>query len=772
MPRGTGEGRAGFRAPAAVACGRGAVRPTRREPIESPIVRPRIGRSPRPFEAGGRAFTLRRDAYGVMHAAAADDLALAAACGFAHAHDRALQMLLVRAVGQGRLCELLDDSPPSLAIDLFMRKNLFAACSTEEAGSLVGRARDFAEAYAAGVNARLAGGIPWELRLLGLPKEPWTAADTLLTLRLMSFVGLAQAQGDVEVVLLQALRAGVDRDKLTRLFRPLLDGLDGALQSAIRALRHVPSLVPALPAVPALRASNSVAVAGRLSASGAALYASDPHLEVNRLPAIWYEVVGELPGGDFRIGATVPGVPGLVMGRSRAVAGGFTYGFADTIDLVIEEVRDGRYRRGAEWIPLRERRETLKRKKGAPVEVAVFETDAGPIETPEGATRVDDGLWLARAWSCRRDGGAASLEGILDLWAAPDVEGAAEAASHVAIPANWLFSGRDGRIVAQQSGLLPRRRREAGLLPLRGWEPGDLWDGTLPPSALARVVDPPEGILATANDAGHGGWAPVGVALSMGSDRADRLRELAAEKLSKGHRLCAADLGGMQADLVSGQARRLLAALDPFLPDLPAVRALRAWDRRYEASSKGAVLFERLYAALCDELFGAGLFGGEAWRALRDTTLVHSFYFRLFDDVLAREEGPAWFGAEGKEAFTARVAREALGGLDPASVPAWGVGRRVFMRHLLFGGKLAPFLGFDRGPIEIQGGRATVVQGQLLTLAGRESSFCPSWRFVADLASDVAETALAGGPSDRRFSRWYATDVPRWLAFERKTLSP
>ncbi|MCL4810739.1 MAG: penicillin acylase family protein, partial [Thermoanaerobaculia bacterium] len=163
--------------------------------------------------------------------------------------------------------------------------------------------------------------------------------------------------------------------------------------------------------------------------SGAGLYASDPHLEVNRLPAIWYEVVGTLPGGDFRTGVTVPGVPGLVMGRTRAIAAGFTYGFADTIDFVIEEVRDGRYRRGNEWRPLGERRETVRRKKAPAVEVALFETEAGVLELPDGATRVEDGLWLARSWTCRREGGAASLEAILDLWAAPDVERAAEAAS-------------------------------------------------------------------------------------------------------------------------------------------------------------------------------------------------------------------------------------------------------------------------------------------------------------------------------------------------------
>jgi penicillin amidase len=735
-------------------------------------MRPHVGRRALSFEAGGRAFTLRRDEHGVMHAAGADDLALAAAYGYAHAHDRALQMLLVRVIGRGRLAELLDDSPASLAVDLFMRKNLFAAASVEEAARLDGRARKLAEAYAAGVNARLGRGGPWELRLLGVPVEPWAPADTLLTLRLMSFVGLAQAQGDTETVILQALRSGVDRDKLARLFRPYLEGLDDALFEAIRAVRHVPAFVPGLPPLPGLRASNNVAVAGRFSASGAGLYASDPHLEVNRLPAIWYEVVGTLPGGDFRTGVTVPGVPGLVMGRTRAIAGGFTYGFADTIDFVIEEVKDGRCRRGDAWHPLSGRSETIRRKKAPAVEVALFETDAGVLELPDGATRVEDGLWLARSWTCRREGGAASLEAILDLWAAPDVERAAEAASRIAIPANWLFSGKDGRIAAQQSGLLPRRRRETGLLPLRGWERADLPDGTIPPAGLSRLLDPPEGLLVTANDPGHGEWKPVGVTLSMGSDRADRLRELLAERRAAGHALTAADLGAMQADLVSGQARRILSALDSALPDLPAVRVLRAWDRRYDAASRGAVVFERLYSALCEELFGDRLFGAEAWHALRDASLVHPFYFRLFDDVLVREDGAAWFGEEGKDAFVARVARAALEGVDAASLQAWGETRRLFLRHLLLGGKLPPALGFDRGPFPLVGGRATVVQGQLLHLAGRESAFCPSWRFVTDLATAAAETALAGGPSDRRFSRWYATDVARWLAFERKTLEP
>ena len=36
------------------------------------------------------------------------------------------------------------------------------------------------------------------------------------------------------------------------------------------------------------------------------LMASDPHLEINRLPAIWYEVVIHKPDHDFIAGISVP----------------------------------------------------------------------------------------------------------------------------------------------------------------------------------------------------------------------------------------------------------------------------------------------------------------------------------------------------------------------------------------------------------------------------------------------------------------------------------
>ncbi len=92
------------------------------------------------------------------------------------------------------------------------------------------------------------------------------------------------------------------------------------------------------------------------------------------------------------------------------------------------------------------------------------------------------------------------------------------------------------------------------------------------------------------------------------------------------------------------------------------------------------------------------------------------------------------------------------------------------LRHLVFGGLLPRAFGLDRGPITLQGGRATVHQGQLLRDRGREIAHGPSYRFVTDLAADALHSTLPGGPSDRPFSRWYASDLADWGRGTYKTL--
>lgn len=709
----------------------------------------------------GHRVAIGRTTGGVVRIEAADELGYAAAVGYAHAMDRPLQLWLTRLIGQGRLAECLKDDPATLAIDVVMRKLGFRHRAREDAGTLAPELRLALDAYAAGVNAGLAAhGVPFELKLVKYRPEPWIAADCLMIGMLMGYIGLAQTQQDIEKFILQAIQGGVDLAKLKALFVPHLDDLSEARLVAIRKLKIAEAIAPdALTLFPGLRASNNWAVAPARSASGKAVYCSDPHLEVNRLPAVWCEIVARV-GEGWRIGITVPGAPSMVMGRTDRVAFGLTYGFMDQIDYFIEEVRGGACRRGDDFEPAFSRVESIYRKGGGKTEIEVHASRHGTIEHGDG--RLADGFYLARAWSGESGGAAATFAALQELARARNVDEARKAASKASISANWIMADADGRIAYQQSGWAPRRRA-SGLVPMLGWDAADDWRGRLDPSELHAVIDPPEGFVATANDP----RGKAGVNLAMGSARLERIEALIQAK----DKLEVADMRALQGDVLSLQAEAWLRHFLPLMPEGPCKAALAAWDRRYDPASKGAVLFERFYEALLEETMGKLVFGQEAWRTLwRETCLPHT-YFDLFDRALFSDE-PLWYGSGGKTAVVAAAAQRAFDGVNPETAPSWGERRQFKFTNVFFNGALPGFMGFDRGPFAMPGGRATIAQGQLFKSYGRQTSFAPSWRMIADFAEDAVETALPGGPSDRRFSEHYASGIADWLAVATKRLAP
>ena len=514
--------------------------------------------------------------------------------GFAHASDRIAQMTLVRLIGQGRLCECLSDTEDSLAIDIFLRRQGFSQLAREEVERLAPETRELVVAYSAGVNEFLqSGSLPWGLRLAGCRPEPWEPADSLITVLMMSYVGLAQTQQDLEKCLIQLIHDGCDLEKLKRLYAPHLDAVDDELVDLIRGLSIVEPLVPPLPAiVPRVTSSNAWAVAPQRSATGSALQCNDPHLECARLPAIWYEVVMKLPD-DYQIGITMPGVPGLIMGRNRNLSAGFTYGFMDMIDYFIEECRGERYQREEGDRPFRVRRETIRRRKNPSVEIRVLENEHGLLECDPRADSLPDGRYLVRAFSSTLGGTARSLD-VLARW--PRAQSVAEAQQIVreaSISCNWVLADRHGNIGYQQSGLLPARKH-SGLHPVPGWKREFAWTGIVPGDQLASEFNPPDGIICSANDDRQKPGAPLAITLSQGPYRSHRIRELLEG--SRAHTL--EGMRAMQADLVSVQARRFMEVLRPLLPDSRAGRILAEWDLRYDAESVGATLFEAFYARL------------------------------------------------------------------------------------------------------------------------------------------------------------------------------
>ncbi|MBD3872280.1 MAG: penicillin acylase family protein [Acidobacteria bacterium] len=723
----------------------------------------------RSIDINGARVELSRTSDGVMRLRADDDLGLARGLGFAHAHDRMVQMMVVRLAGQGRLCECLMSDDDALAIDVFMRGMGLRREAEKEVGRLGAGARLLAEAYAEGVNSYLqAKRRPLELALVRYRPEPWTVADTLLTIKLMSYFGLAQSQQDMEKYLIQALGAGVPAVRLKKLVAPHLDGLDDGVVEKLGELRFVQPLLPEsvrfLTSTPTVMASNNWAVAGSRTSSGMPIQCNDPHLECNRLPAVWYETVMHTRD-DYRLGATMPGIPGLIMGRTGRLSFGFTYGFMDMVDYFLEDCRDGACRRGDDYLPFEVRTETIRRKGEEPVRITVRENDLGVLEADPLAAELSDGFYLTRAWSAHRGGAARSLEALSRLADAKTVPEAQVVVREVTISCNWLLADREGNIGYQQSGLLPDRRH-SGLYPVPAWDERWHWRGLVPSERLHSVLNPSEGFLATANDDHNPPGGPLVINLPMGAYRADRILGLLSDNTS----CTLEDMEQIQNDLYSLQAERFMEILRPLLPPTFAGRMLAGWDLRYDAASRGATLFETVYHALLREVFGRGLFGEAAWEATVASTAILADYYHLFDNILLGDD-PSWFGMEGRQRLFSRVLEEILTDVDLDAITPWGRRQQMVMKNIFFEGRLPLWLGFDHGPIELQGNRATVVQGGVFTSHNRQTTFTPSWRFITDLGDDSARTALAGGPSGRRFSRWYTTDIKRWLEGRYKTLT-
>jgi len=460
------------------------------------------------------------------------------------------------------------------------------------------------------------------------------------------------------------------------------------------------------------------------------------------------------------MGATMPGFPGILTGRTRSIAWGVTYAFIDAIDSWVEKCKDGCYYReeANQWIPFSQRREIILRKKNPHQEVIFFENDHGVLDgNPE-----TEGYYLTTRWSADKSG-AVSLDRYLHMWHVTTVTEAMDTLGRQESAWSFVFADTNGDIGFQMSGLMPvRRENVSGLVPLPGWDKANDWQGFVSHEDLPRALNPEQGFFATANHDLNAFGKVEPINMPMGSYRADRINDLLLQRDD----FVTENMFEMHFDLFSRQAEAYMAILKPLLPDTEQGRILGEWNFCYDRDSQGAFLFEAFYQKLISETFGKNGFGKNVCQHLSNETGVFIDFYQNFDRVLLSENS-VWFDGENRESLYKRTAHKAL----DISMETWGRSRKFMMRHLVFGRKLPAFLGFDRGPITGIGGRATIHQGQIYRSDNRNTTFFPSYRIVSDLSNDDCRSNMAGGPSDRRFSKWYVSDLENWQKGEYKTLS-
>ncbi|HKD36572.1 MAG TPA: penicillin acylase family protein, partial [Pirellulales bacterium] len=727
--------------------------------------------------------------------------------------DRPTQLLFARAIASGRSAELIRDRAELVETDRFFRQAGLFVRVEEESRALDPIVLGDVSAYCDGVNDGVRdAGRTLPMWATGFRPSPWDVQSVLLIGNLLSYGGLAIGQQQNERLILELIQAGVDDDLLRELFSPQLDHADFELLLRVRISSQLSDeALELITDLPRLAGSNAWAVAPSRSATGTALLASDPHLEINRLPAIWYEAVLRW-GKHYVLGATLPGCPLFAVARTERLAWGVTYMKGDTSDYFIEDCRSGgatgwQYRRGESWHDFQLREETILHKGGAAETLRVYSNPQGTLDvTPEPT---GPGLYLSTAWTGNDRGSGRSMATWVQVIGCPNVAEAMDLVRECAQPTLcWVLADRDGHIGLQGCGWFPKRRQgNEGLLPVPAWDERNHWQGRLPTTLLPRIYDPPEGFVATANENINAPNGPEFVTLPLPAHRKRRI----VERLSQLPKATVTDMQLLQYDVVSLQARRLLEIFLPALDIAPHSETahpsaspsplkgegwgegekspkdsvppsffstlktrLSTWDCSYHAGSLEATLFARLYRNVLLEIFGEAPNrnggGGIGWRRmlyLSSRAGFSTMVLTVIDRLLERETSLWWRGRDKNELIRRAAARLA----NEPDLP-WGEMNAFHFANRFFPGeRMGRVLGFHSRKMPMPGCYATPFQGHLLTTAKRETSFAPSYHFVTDLGTDEAWTNLPGGPSESRFSPFYKNEIIRWQSGIYKRLS-
>jgi penicillin G amidase len=428
--------------------------------------------------------------------------------GYSVATDRLWQAELYRRQARGTLSEIFGSS--QLSTDVLMRTLGYSEQELQAAyDALDLDTRTVLTGYADGFNRRIAevtqdpSKLPFEFWALSsvlhtqFVPAPWKVTDLLCWLAALqhNFDGEGSGTGELDnAVLLQTLASSFPADAINMFndlrwlddpqavtYIPRSSPSPAAGASGVAALPSIAATASKLPdlrdaasridgrfsqAVDNLKRINAYVklgsygwvVSGKKTASGHPIIYSGPQMGNSYAPSIVTE--GSIVGGGLVIsGMTVPGIAGIIIGRTPHHAWAMQTGHAHTVDFYLDPPSAATLNRV----------ETIKVAGGSPVTLPIYRTPHGPIVDPMPFDPNPASGYLV-SWKYSQWGTElADLKAFLDLTRVQSVDGFAQAIEKFACSFHFEYADRDGNIAYWLSGFDPVRAAGSDpRLPLRG----------------------------------------------------------------------------------------------------------------------------------------------------------------------------------------------------------------------------------------------------------------------------------------------------------------
>ena len=586
--------------------------------------------------------TITRDGFGIPHVQAESEHDAYFGQGFATAQDRLWHMDYDRARAYGRWAELI--GPGGVDHDLMMRRFQIRASVGRDWPALSEEARSMFEAYAAGVNAFMESSdtLPVEYALIGAEPEPWIPQDCLAVFKVRHimmgvFEGktwrarLVNEFGPERAISLLRGYGNEWRDRVKSIwgderassFSSQLVIVPPGAESESDIVEGIDQLENGLAAIDWLKdddsGSNNWAVHGSRTASGKPLVAGDPHRGLDT-PNVYYQNHVACPDFDV-IGLSFPGCPGFPhFGHNEHVAWCVTHAGADYQDLYVENLRGSEegpeYEFRGEWHLATVSEESISVRGDDDVGLAVVSTGHGPIIAESG----DGTKGLAFRYTATA-GPNLGFECLRRMLHSRNIDEIDESMRDWVDPCNnFVFADVHGDIGYLNRGQVPIRSMANAWLPVAGWTGDHEWEGAIPFEELARIRNPEDGLIVTANNRIVGDDYPHYISLSFAPDH--RARRI-LDRLSDLRNATVEDMASIHSDVVSIPAR----VYSKFLANLSAegmsqiedacIEHLKAWDGSMDRDLVAPTIysairseihgryFSRLFGVLADDALGA-----------------------------------------------------------------------------------------------------------------------------------------------------------------------
>ncbi|MBP1703804.1 MAG: Acyl-homoserine-lactone acylase [Chloroflexi bacterium] len=756
-----------------------------------------------------------RDEFGVPHIFATTQHDLFFAQGYVHAQDRFWQMDFWRHIGSGRLSEMFGES--QLETDRFLRTLGWARLAQEEVKTTDPETLKTLQDYAAGVNAYLGEHTGSDLSLeyavlkllnSGYQPEPWQPLHTTTWAKVMAWDLGGNMNREIQLAVLSKTFTQAQLDELfppypsdhpyivpgftlgsqpqndRSVSQPIPD-LTGLFQ---RVARQAALLDPVLGPRTAEIGSNNWVVSGDLTASGKPLLANDPHLGI-QMPSIWYEVglhcVNKGPDCPYDVtGFSFAGAPGVIIGHNDRIAWGLTNVGPDVQDLFIEKINPdnpNQYEVNGQWVDMQLVKETIQVAGGEPQELTVRYTRHGPIVSDTYADLEDFGqkaggdipenYAVALRWTALEVNHM--FRAVIGFDRAQNWDEFREAARSFTVPSqNLVYADVDGNIGYQTPGNIPIRAQGDGRLPVPGWTDEYEWQGYIPFEELPNTFNPPQGYVATANNAVVDSSYPYFINYYWDYGfRAKRIVELI--EVGAG----SIDIPYMQS--IQGDAKDLNAELlVPILLQIPldderlsdARAILQDWDYFNTLDSAPGALYNLFWKNLLVETLHDDL-PEDYWPG--GGTLAFEFFRQQVD-----QPDSYWWDNQGtpevenrdqifSRAFAKAVDEiEQLQGKDSKRWNWGDLHTATFENQTLGQSGVGPIEAlFNRGPFQTPGSSSNVNNIGWDAVDGFNVNSLPSMRMVVDLGNlENSQTMHTTGQSGHAYHPHYIDMADYWRA--------